>query len=896
MPFLLPFVVPVLAQELTAAPAGQGLVVRSGPQSELLRTLVQALPSLAWKVSERGPLLVVGADKVALPDLGERTQKQAIPALPPPNTPAKAIADLFEYRIEQVGTLYALVPTKIKRFLGAPDISPVDGAFLEQNELAKELGYSLSKEQWAALGSANGLGMNDLTPKQQAMFLELLPEPIRLRPTEPTPTNGPGYTELTLEQRAQIRLKMDRRLQLSYLGNGENMNVSFGGDPAQKKRTFFLEYLFRNIEKETLYSRTAPLVPNKPKPCDLDFAAAQLDPHVPFAELKTVEAVVDQVRQVTGARVIVADPRLGKLSVQFWGESARAGDILKALCRSVGGTFRKVGTGPEALYVFTEDIVGLGTRLTAFGEWRSEAESQRWKQDEKRRKVAEGLNLRGIAKTDDPYGLSPEQLAAVDKSRYVYQPAKDRGIEVASLPAGVQTQIQQTLDKTPTFRFNSGGGEQEVPLRRDRVMINASYRMLFLVPGWGETDAQGLWALANVAENADMARYYRENPPQISPVEPKPLRYPEPWKIRALSVRPKDPTESRALAKLAKANGFTTLLVTVPLDAARARPLLDAAQAEKLPVVAVADVLLAPASAIPPGAEPDISILGETSDKFTDRQRRRNESTYPGLVFPAPAESMVYLAPTMATQKVVIERVAALAKIPGLAGFVLRSIVPPGYTEASSRYTSDRALLGYSLENRLAFLAKESTDPIDLPSQFSDSRLFSPFFDANGPSYIRLATGQVGPDPNWKDRQRLWHELLAGRIGTFKKTLFTRLKENNPTLSLWVFPIEAFSYGSFLSRWEKPEASIGKPENPWETRNQLVMARAFSNTALVQINPILRDQKKKWDIDSWRASLEEQTKAVGPNGGTWNGFYVDLSLLSLADIEEMLPFYKEAVP
>lgn len=892
MPFILPCVALLLAQEqaVSVAPGVVGLLIQSSPQSGPLRNLAQALPSLTWKVAERGPLMVVGSEKVLLPQLAERIQKQNLPATPLPDASAKAIADLFDYRVEKVGTLHAFVPAKIKRFRGAPDLSTTAGAFLEQNELAQELGYSLSKEQWARLGSANGLGMSDLTSDQQALFLELLPEPMRVRPTEP-PVNGPGYTELTLEQRAQIRLRIERQLQVSYLGPGSEMMVRFGDDPGRKKRTFDLEYL--KGRKDPLYDLAAPLVPNKPKPGDLDFAAAQLDAHVPFAELTTVDALVDRLRQVTSVRVILADPRMGKLSVQFWGESARAGDILQALCWSVGGTFRKVGIGPEALYVFTDDLVGLGTRLTALQEWRNEASGMRLKLEDKRRHGLEKLDIPDMVKTDDPYGLSPQQLASIDKSRYTLQSPQDRGLAVSSLPAGLQAHVLQTLDKRPTHRFSRGNEEQEVVLRRDRVLINASYRMQFLVPGWGETDAQGLWSLASLADNADALRYYKNNPLQPVPTELKPLHYPEAWKIRALSIRPKDPAESRALAKLAKANGFNTLCVIVPTDVVKARPLIEAAQEEKLPVVVVTDVLQAPSNAIPPGAEPDISLLGETSDKFDERERRRNEFLYPGTVFLGPAESMVYLAPTAATQKVVIERVAALTKIPGIAGLVLRSVTPPGYDRPAAGYMSDRAMLGYTLENRTAFLAKENIDPIDFPGQLQDSRLFTPFFDSGDPSFVRLPSGQFGPDPGWRDRKRLWNEFLAGRSASFKKALFTHLKERAPTLPLWTFPIESFIYGSFLSRWEKPEATTGKEESPWDSRMHPGMARAFSNTSLVQINPIVRDEKKKLDIDNWRVYLEELAKIKGPGGNTWNGFYVDMSSFSLADIEERLPFYKE---
>ncbi|MGC4046219.1 MAG: hypothetical protein QM758_20715 [Armatimonas sp.] len=909
MPFFVPFFPPVIAQEVSFRAvqtfSGPGGVVIGGPggaQGQPLMQMEQALPNLAWKVSERGPLMIVGANKIQVPELQTRMQRQTLPTMPPPNTAAKAIADLFEYRVEKVGTLHALIPAQIKKFDGAPNMDPSELLPLERHELAQELGYSLTKDQWAALSGPNGLGMNNLTPKQQALFLGLLPDPIRIRPTNPPPNGQPGrpdVVELTPDQRSQVRLRMDRRLQVSFMSSGNiNTSVSFGDGPGQKPRPFYMEY--SPPRKEPLYDRVAPLVPNKPKPSDLDFNAQQLDPHVLFEGIQTVEQLMAKLRETTGAKVVLADPRLGSQSVKFWGESARAGDILQALCRSIGGTFRKVGTGNDMFFVLTDDQVGLGTRLAAFQEWRNSASSLRWKQDEKRRKGLESLDIRGMATLDDPFGLSTDQLASIEKSRWNPGSEQDRGMSVANLPPALQSHVQQTLDKNPTFRFNDGSGEQEASLRKDRVMVNASYRLQMSVPGWGDTDAYDLWGLVNVAENADNMRYMREHPNAAPPKpEPKPLQYPAAWRVRALSIRPKDTAEAHTLAKLAKANGFTTLWLTVPADITKARPLIEAAQAEKIPVVAVISLLQVSKSAIPAGTEPDISIMGETSDQAAERARLRNIAMNPGYPFPAPTDPTVFLAPTAAAQKIVIERAAGIAKIPGLAALVMRSITPPGYGEPSPNYYStERAAMGYTLDNRLAFLQKESTDPIDLGGQYVDSRLVSPFFQTNGPNYIQLPSGQFGPDPNWKDRQRLWSEFLFGRITGFKKALFTRLKEVSPMLPLWVSPNEVNNAENFLSLWEKPEAKLAKNGNPWEPSGQLALARSFSSTALTQLPGIWRDDKKKLMGVEWRASMVEQIKQAtkANNNNSWAGFFVDMTSLSAEDITEQLPFFKENAP
>jgi hypothetical protein len=891
MPLILPFCVAgIIWQQPPAEP------------SQPLYNLTQALDSLAWDVSKRGPLLIVGADKTQIPNVQTRMQSQTGPKVPPPNTPIKTVADLFELRVEQVGTLHVLVPQKVKRFLGPPDTDPESVTTpMERHELAQELGYSMTKDQWAALSSPRGLGLDNLNPKQQALYLQLLPDPIRIQPTQTrSDQNGPQLTELTPDQRAQVRLKMDRKTTLTFMTENRTFGgVSFGDAPGEKQRTFYLMGGEEN-RKEPFYEQIAPLVPNKPRPGDLDFDAALLDASLPFADAKTAEDLMKRLREVTGLKIVFADARIGALSVKIWGESARAGDVLRALCRNIGGAVRKVGEGSSALYVLTDDRVGLGTRLAAFSEWRNAASSNRWKDDEKRRKPLEGIDFAGMTPLDNSFGLSPDLLKDVDRKRYQYSyPDTDkpdsRGVAVSSLSPALQSFVEKKLGENPTFKFYDGSGEQEQALRRDRVDVQSSYRLQMTIPGWGDTDAYDLWGLMNIPQSVEMMRYFKENPPKPPP--PKPLRYPATWKVRGLVLRPKDPAESRALAKLAKQNGFNVLWVEVPLDAKAARPILEAALSEKLPVVALAHVLQVPARAIPPGTRPDISILGETSDLATERQRLRNLRMNPNYPFPAPPEPLVYLDPTPATQKRQIEQAVALAKIPGLTGLALKSVTPPGYeVSANQFYFSGVPGLGYSLENRLAFLLKESIDPIDLAPEYTDSRLVASIFSNDGPNYIQLASGQYGPDPSYRDRKKLWRELLGSRIAGLKKELYTRLKTSNPGQPLWISPDEATGYGNFYCIWEKPDAKLATAGNPWEPKSQLARAKSFSSQALTQLGLPWRDEKKKLDVTNWRNGILETAKVVGPGGFTWSGFLVDATATPSDQLAELLPLFKEDPP
>jgi hypothetical protein len=862
--------------------------------------LDQALPSLAWKVAERGPLLVVGADKVQVPDLQHRMEKGALPPVPPLNTPAKTIAELFEYKVEKVGTLHVLAPAKIRQFRGAPAIDPASAAPLEHYELSEELGQSLTRTQWAALVSPRGLGRDDLTPKQQALFLALLPDPMRLRPTTPRPDGSREAVELTPEQRAQVRFRMDRHIRLSFMSEGDSFSiVRFGEGPDQKPPPFYLES-DHELRTESQYEQIAPLVPNRLKPGDLDFDSPQLDPYLPFAGLTHVEELVQKLRDVTGLKVVLADARLGSLSVKVRGESARAGDVLQALCRAVGGAVRKVGNGAEALYVLTDDRIGLGTRMASFEEWRSDVSNGRWRSKDKRGKELEDIDFSGTTSLDDPYNLPPETLAAIEKSRWqLWDPGKadSRGVAVSSLPPALQAQVQQTLEKQSSFKYHTEAGEIEQTLRRDRVDLLPDYRVQMVIPGWGVTEYHALWGLIDLPRNIDAMRYNRNNPPR--PEEQKPLRYPPAWRVRGLILQPKDAAESRTLAGLAKENGFNVLWVAVPLDAAKARPILEAAQSAKLPVVALVHLLQVPPTAIPPGAQPDISLLGESSIQGAERQRLRSQRMNPEAAFPPPPEPLVYLSPTPATQKLLIDRAAAVAAIPGLAGLALRSVTPPGYEPLNPSFSMGVPGLGYTLDNRLAFLKKESIDPIDLVSQYSDSRLVSPFFQSNGPGYIPLPNGQYDPDPKWRDRHKLWRELLGERIGSLKKTLFARLRTAAPTLPLWLNPDEAISMGGvggFYGLWEKPEAKLVRVGDPWEQKAQLARARSFTSRALTQLMMPWRDDKKKIDAVNWRSYMVRQMKTAVPGGFDWSGFLVDASQASAADLSEFLPLFKEDPP
>ena len=866
-----------------------------------MQSLEQALPSMVWRAETQGVLLIVGPETIRVPDYQKRASRGDWPKVPPPGATAAGVAALFDYGVEKAGSLFVFYPKKVRHFIGAPDSPPESAEPMEDYEVARELGRSLSANQWKQMASEAGLGIDGMNPAQQKLYLQVLPDPIRLRPQGGDGTYSQEPIELTPEQRRQVRVVLDRSLSVNFVGEGaENSMFGFGSPPNRSQKKFYLESY--GNERSRMTDMVAPLVPNsKLKPGDLNLASRSLDERVSLKGVKNVGELMGRIREVTGQPGILADARLHGRTVKVWGDEARSGDVLKALCRAFGGTFRRVGEGDEALYVLTDDRVGLGTRLAAYQSWRDLGQMLRsGKQQEELDKSAASLDFQAMTPLDDPWGLPPGAVADMQKRRFVGPGTgwEDRLTSVSSLPPSLQTFVKDQAKQNASITFNDGSGERKIAMRSDKVSLQSNYRVQILIPGVGKTDA---WQLSSLSSGPNMSDY-RRNPykPEEKPVEP--LRFPDKWKERAVLARPKNAAECLALAKAAKESGFGALWLDLPPDLAEARKLLtDAVAAGKAEGVSIGAQVSVFRTTVP-DAPLDVTILGERSDAEGERTARALagvNSPYAFLMNPNARQPGVYLEPNPATYAALTRELTLLARTPGLSALVLTALTPPGYARFTPTYYGGSSVdLGYTLKNRLAFLREESVDPVDLSRNY-DSRLVPEAFADNGANYIDLGGGQYGPDPKYRNRNQLWAELRARTVEGLTIPLYAKLREAAPGLRLFVAPTDdAFGNGGYYGEWQKADARQATGGASMGGSQKIVQARSFSPYILNQL-PFFyfvaaKDEKQREEIRrSFRTNLRQEAKRFGPAGLTWNGFVADLSLTPASEIPALLSQFKE---
>ena len=366
---------------LTGLAASPGQAQTPPARVRPAENLAQILEDVDWNPAQRGALLIVAPEKT-LPSNPPPLWENGRPIFPPPPQfpqPGRngyllpTLGDYFQRRVIPCGTVSAFAPltmTVLNTRLPKPDIY-TDLAPSERVDLFRA---SLTPQQWRQLATPEGLGGADLSASQHGLFLSLFPDPLRVYRVIGGRQNGENPTplvELTGAQRGQLRLSIRQRISWNFrYGDNGSMSVGVANPLAPGQERLVVASLpdgsyhgpntpvimFGGTLKEDVRARL--------KPGDLPFDWNSLDPIVSLSEIKTVGALMERIRAVTRVE-IYADRRYADLPLYLRGESARAGDLLKAICQAVTGTYRKVGTA----YVLTDDREGLGTRHALQQQW-----------------------------------------------------------------------------------------------------------------------------------------------------------------------------------------------------------------------------------------------------------------------------------------------------------------------------------------------------------------------------------------------------------------------------------------------------------------------------------------------------------------------------------------------
>lgn len=715
-------------------------------------TLAAALENVAWNENERGFLLALDAQNtrpVPAPwkpnedrydDNGNELPRTPLFPLPPAPGPngwsLAALAQTFNRQIVRFGRITVLVPTEMVVFNARPG-PPNLRANLRRSEATPYLLATLSAAQWKKIGAPNGLGWGDLSAEQKPLFDALLPDPFTFDRTlthyvHRTQRDASKVRTLSAGERRGVRLRIviqtgvdARRVKAAnwfpLLFNGNRQRL---GAPEFLDLVGDYQYGATPDEYGQILSGR---VPNRLKTGELPFDDFSRTP-VSFAPAEadknnlTLGEIVRRVGEA-GGRELHADRRIAGLRVWMRGSSAQAqstpsgADVLRALCLCVSGAFRRVGPA----HVLTSDMIGLGARRAVVDDWRQDA-NKRVRENEARLRARMARQNPAPFLTfpaDEPVALGPDLLRrALDalrkKGPRAYAPGSVE-IPLSSLPPGQRTFLLQAANEIADAGEGDNKGEWAV--QTDRVRVSLDAWLAFEIPGAGE--------IVNAPIDAALAADPGGGESDPSPVLAGPLP------PVTLLVAPRTTDGANRAVRDAAKRGFAAVWLDADGAAEEPGALLAAATqtgaAAKIPVWAVARLFR-----LPPNASraefADRNVRGQTAAEYAAARGGANDAAEPGGWL-APG------APKLADA--LGERVARLARTPGLSGIVLRDVLPPGYRDRTAnpnranpdwRVYGAAASLGYTLENRLAFLREKGADPVDIVDYFVSGRNSVPYF------------------------------------------------------------------------------------------------------------------------------------------------------------------------
>ena len=707
------------------------------------RTLDRALADA--EPPKEDVFLTVAADTVMLPK-GFVT--------PSPGLTVPQVADGYGRLIQTFETVTALAPptmTLLNTDPGTPN--PYDG--MPPSDALKLLLGSLSDGQWQAITGASGLSQSDLTDdKQRSLFLALFPGGT-LTVSSQLEAGSQGSSEapikLTADDLKAAHLRLGQRVQIGLPIEGKTNSTLIAGSGLATtggKPSYVAWGSSNDQAQDTLYGvKIRDTVPNALKPSDLDYDTEGLKTPVTLAGVKTVADLVSRI----GGEVkieIYADRRFEKRPVTLMGPtSARAKDLLRALALCVCGTYRKVGTA----YVLTNDVQGLGPRLTILTRFAQDADIAR------QAALAEAGDtlitarggVDGLPALDGTLGFNAAQRALG---------AKNGGYQVGqgttlNGPLAQLTPQQQDYARQQVQQWNASQQAQTQPngsgvgrlTLGGQFYLSAQPTLLLevpAVPGSVTLNFFDAWRLFQPShklqdeyqqkrQKEQEAEWKAHPPVNNAPTQPAPppptltslfARIPR----RAILARPRTASDVDALVASMRVIGLNQLWLDVFSGGAShlgGKPdILTEALARTrgtgIAVIPTLDLLNWGGNA--PEEARDLTLMGEDSGQTQARQQHYNNIVYQGMTSEEADKQSVPVelsvcpdAPSV--QKFLTEMVGKIAATPGVAALALRETVMPGYDHPTdSQYGTSGDGLGYVVPLRLSFLRRDHVDPLDL--------------------------------------------------------------------------------------------------------------------------------------------------------------------------------------
>lgn len=722
------------------------------PLTEALRTLPAGavLPGTVVLSVDAAGVLPLSPD--ALAASGQEALPEGIPESP------SSLAAEYGRTGRVFGHVFALAPPTMTLLNTNPAL-----AALPLGELAGQHPetYLLGTLTPAQLRQVAGVGLAwaDMTADQQSLMRGLLPEPLEIIPVTAV---LPGRSEKTAAQRKAVRAVFDAQLKKvsgealygslrlhAYLTADFYVKAAGGyaiGDTRVALETTGAYKLpfggYDNTERrgKTLETVLEAESPNTPKAGDLRWNRRDLEAPVKLQGIKTVQEVTARLAATTHLE-LYADARYEPRLVTLGGDVGKpqaAGEVMQALALCVCGTWRQVGPA----YVLTDDTAGLGARqafLSEIGQIWGNRLNAAGKEAGQHLQALDWLHQFSFA-PGDPGTLSPQLIGTLQK-----QNGSNKGdLPWKALPPDLrdflrdyfQHRFDDTSLNTPSeVQMVNAMKVAAAALKPDTpVDTTINLRLGVELPDTGVMllDSYSVQSPKSDPDSADTDAAGPASPLVFSQA------------LRGLLCAPKTPEEARAVVAGLPKLGLNALLIDVFTNGRTYFPnpvlppaskdaggvlqaALDAAKPLHLPVYAVLDTLCWRSDGRVPHPLPwptryheDLTVLGEAPDRTV---RRRFDEGSLSTNYDHPQRLLEedggrgWASPLDPAVRVALPSlVRTLAAVPGLAGLIFQDIAPSGYVKGS--VGDDGTDLGYTLENRLAYLRRTHHDPVDL-SEFN---------------------------------------------------------------------------------------------------------------------------------------------------------------------------------
>ena len=810
-------------------------------------SLAAAWPHLAWSVAARGALLAVAVEDVQLPPPS---------TLPPPPRDGYNAADLllaFDRTLARFPTITA-VATPTMRLYEPPrtplalaqalkDINPEPYALLFLS--------SLTPAQRQQAAAPQGLALSALQDRQRDWLVALTPESVTFQ----VPLTADR--ELEPGDRAELRLRVQRTLEITATAeNPSESAYSLTGLPTVP--TIARKLALQNPPPESdpeweFLSRKR--VPARLKPGELLWETPALNTAVSLTGLRTVGELTARLARVTKISLYASAP-LAQKSLLIRGTSARAGDALRALCRCLNATVRRLSDEKESLYLLVEDLpTAAARREQATGDYlKLQAPAER----ERRQLTQLAASARRQLTHAREGTLLPRSEQDAPESLWALAERFDQSgtLSVTELTPELRQEIQEQYRARRALVDQFGGA---TPVQPTRVAAQQSVSLQLLLPALG-----GVAALAQF----DTALLRTD---QALPAPTAPLKIPATCTIRAAMVAlPATDQEGEALVALARSRGLTELRFPLPPGEEHQKHLRAIAVLAKKAGLGVVPVL-SPLAPLTGQERADRDAEGRTFAQWEATRIRGGLTAFDSLVASLLPEGFV--APEAVDVAAFARSVARLAALPGVTGIGLEGLAAPGYPGAEPE---DWPLWtgGYDPSLRLAFVRQHGLDPADLvlPTPFGQ------------------LLGGVEPD----ERVALWTELLIQRRDDLIRRLADALEKIPLPVPLCVLASRLGQSGHW-ARWQGrfptgevrvDEAGERLPLVARAARPGLLHVRGLSYRT--RLTALAADLETLQDDDArFRDWLDTELQAVlRPNPehpDAWEGFVLDLTDRTLTE-------------